>query len=46
MWFTTIKRYYDTKHPSYDNENLKVFVKANMITKEQYTEITDQAYIE
>ncbi|MGE8080523.1 XkdX family protein [Peribacillus loiseleuriae] len=46
MWFTTIKRYYDTEHPSYNNDSLKVFVKAKMITSEQYTEITGQAYTE
>jgi uncharacterized XkdX family phage protein len=44
MWFDTIKRYYDNGHPSYTNEGVKIFVQAEMITAEQYTEITDQAY--
>ena len=44
MWFNTIKRFYDSGHPSYTNENLKVFVKAEMITAEQYTLITDEPY--
>jgi uncharacterized XkdX family phage protein len=44
MWFNTIKRYYDNGHPSYTDENLKTFVKANMITEDQYTEITGVPY--
>ncbi|WP_084552222.1 XkdX family protein [Bacillus cihuensis] len=46
MWYSTIKRYYDEKHPSYNDESLKVFVKAKMITEDQYTEITGKAYTE
>lgn len=44
MWFNTIKRFYDSGHPSYTNESLKLFVKANMITAEQYKLITDESY--
>jgi uncharacterized XkdX family phage protein len=44
MWFNTIKRFYDNGHPAYTNENLKVFVKANMITSGQYQQITDEPY--
>ncbi|WP_306009333.1 XkdX family protein [Bacillus sp. MMSF_3328] len=46
MWYTTIKRYYDNSHPSYNDESLKTFVKAGMLTGNQYTEITDKAYTE
>lgn len=45
-WFDTIKKYYDNGHPSYNNESLKTFVKAKMITSEQYQEITGKAYTE
>ena len=45
-WFDTIKKYYDTKHPSYNNESLKVFVKAGMITSEQYKIITGIDYVD
>lgn len=44
MWFNTIKRFYDTKHPSYTDENLKTFVKAEMISADQYEQITGKAY--
>lgn len=44
MWFNTIKKYYDNGHPSYDDESLKIFISASMISEEQYTEITDEAY--
>ena len=44
MWFNTIKRFYDGGHPSYTDENLKVFVVANMITAEQYEQITGEPY--
>lgn len=45
MWFDTIKKYYDEGHPSYTDENLKVFVKAKMITDTQYKEITTIEYV-
>lgn len=45
MWFTTVKRYYDMKHPSYTDEGIKVFVAAKMITAEQYKQITDIEYV-
>ncbi|MEK4403426.1 XkdX family protein [Sporosarcina sp. FSL K6-6792] len=45
MWFNTVKRYYDNGHASYTDESLKVFVKANMIIAEQYTEITGIEYV-
>ncbi|EWG08910.1 XkdX family protein [Cytobacillus firmus] len=45
MWYTTIKRYYDNGHPSYNDESLKTFVKAGMITGVQYEEITGVPYL-
>ena len=45
MWFDTVKRYYDNGHKSYTDESLNVFVKANMITADQYTEITGIEYV-
>lgn len=44
-WFNTIKRYYDNGHPSYTNEGIKVFVKASMITEQQYKDITGIEYV-
>jgi uncharacterized XkdX family phage protein len=44
MWYSTIKRYYDSKHPAYTNEGVKIFVQAEMITADQYTEITGVSY--
>ncbi|MED1908538.1 XkdX family protein [Cytobacillus firmus] len=44
MWYSTIKRYYDNGHHSYTDESLKNFVKANMISADQYTEITGVPY--
>ncbi|WP_370225304.1 XkdX family protein [Cytobacillus sp.] len=44
MWYSAIKRYYDNGHPSYNDESLKTFVKASMITSDQYTEITGVPY--
>ncbi|MFJ7585660.1 XkdX family protein [Bacillus cereus] len=44
MWYSTVKRYYDNGHPSYTDESLKIFVKASMITSDQYTEITGVPY--
>lgn len=44
MWFNTIKRYYDNKHTSYTNDSLKVFVKVDMLTANQYEEITGIEY--
>lgn len=46
MWFAIIKKFYDDKHPSYTNENLKIFVKAKMITVEEYKQITGIEYNE
>lgn len=45
MWFTTIKRFYDSGHTAYNDESLKNFVVANMITSQQYKEITDIKYV-
>ena len=45
-WFETIKRFYDEGKPRYDNEGIKVFVKAGYITPEQYKEITGIDYVE
>lgn len=40
--FKIIKRYYDKGF--YVKEDVKVFVKANQITEEEYQEITGEAY--
>ena len=42
-WFEKIKRYYDKG--IYINDEVKVFVKGNKITEEQYKEITGDNYI-
>lgn len=44
MWYSTVKRFYDNGHPSYNDESIKVFVQAEMITAEQYEQITGKAY--
>jgi len=46
MWYTRIKYFYESAHPSYTNERLKTFVKAGMITADQYYEITKVQYVE
>ena len=43
-WFEKVKRYYDMG--KYTNEQMKVFVKGNKITAEQYKEITGIKYEE
>lgn len=45
MWYPIIKRYYDNQHPSYDNDSLKTFVVAKMITAEEYQQITGVEYV-
>ena len=45
-WFKQVKRFYDEGKPRYDNEGVKVFVKAGYITAEQYQEITGVDYTE
>lgn len=42
MWFVSVKNYYDMG--LYTKNNVKVFVKANMITKADYATITGDAY--
>lgn len=42
--FKIIKRYYDKGF--YSKEDVKVFVKANQITEEEYQEITGDPYSE
>ena len=42
--FKIIKRYYDKGF--YVKEDVKVFVKANQITEEEYQEITGEDYSE
>lgn len=42
-WFEKIKRYYDKG--IYINDEVKVFVKGNKITEDQYQEITGEDYI-
>lgn len=44
MWYTTIKRFYDNGHPAYNDESLKTFVSAKMITVQQYEQITGIEY--
>lgn len=41
-WFEKIKRYYDMG--KYDNEQVKIFVKSNKITAEEYELITGEKY--
>ncbi|MDR5586607.1 XkdX family protein [Clostridium aquiflavi] len=41
--FSYIKEYYNLK--LYDNEKVKVFVKVNWITIEQYKDITGVDYV-
>lgn len=45
MWYNTVKRYYDMKHPLYTDESLKGFVVTDMITAEQYKKITGIEYV-
>ena len=42
MLFKVVKRYYDIK--IYSKDNVKVFVRADKITAEQYKEITGEVY--
>lgn len=42
-WFEKVKRYYDNK--LYTKEQVKVFVKTNKITVEEYKEITKEDYV-
>lgn len=44
MWYSIVKRYYDNQHPLYDNDSLKTFVVAKMITAEEYEQITNVDY--
>ena len=46
MWYSIIKRYYDNQHPLYNNDSLKTFVTARMITQEEYEQITGVGYSE
>ena len=41
-WFEKVQRYYNKGY--YNIEDVKVFVKAKKITKEQYKEITGVDY--
>ncbi|MBO3443422.1 XkdX family protein [Clostridium sp. CCUG 7971] len=43
MWKDTIKKWYE--EDLYNNEDVKVFVVAKMITTEEYKEITNEDYI-
>ncbi|WP_397537882.1 XkdX family protein [Rummeliibacillus pycnus] len=45
MWYNTVKRFYDLKHPLYTDESLKGFVVTNMISTEQYEIITSIEYV-
>ncbi|MDF1510605.1 XkdX family protein [Robertmurraya sp. DFI.2.37] len=44
LWFNTVKRFYDNRHPLYTNESLKGFVQTKMITAHEYQEITNIPY--
>jgi uncharacterized XkdX family phage protein len=44
MWYTTVKRYYDNGHPAYTADAVKAFVKAKMITNDEYKQITGINY--
>lgn len=44
MWYSIIKRYYDNQHPLYNDDSLKTFVVAKMITPEEYKQITNVDY--
>ncbi len=46
MWFKTIKKYYDEKMPNYTDEGIKIFVKAKMLTEEEYKQITGIDYVD
>jgi uncharacterized XkdX family phage protein len=41
--YNSIKKYYDMG--KYTNEEMKIFVKAEWITEEQYKEITNVSYV-
>ena len=41
-WFEKVKRYYEMG--KYNNEQMKVFVKSNKITAEEYEQITGEKY--
>lgn len=43
MWYNSVKEYYDMGF--YTNDNVKVFVVANMITPEDYKKITGEDYV-
>ncbi len=43
MWFEMVKGFYKDK--LYSNDDVKVFVVAKMIDKEEYTQITGEDYI-
>jgi len=42
MWFDTVNDYYDKGY--YENEDIKIFVIAKMITETEYKEITSEDY--
>ena len=41
-WFEKVQRYYIKGY--YTNDDVKIFVKGNKITEEQYKEITGEDY--
>ena len=43
-WFRIVKRYYDMG--KYTNEQMKVFVRGEKITEEEYKQITGVEYLE
>lgn len=42
FWYNTIKRYFEMGF--YTNENMRLFVQADKITKEQFVEIVGSSY--
>lgn len=46
MWYPIIKRYFDNRHQLYNIDSLKTFVTANMLTPEEYKQITKVDYSE
>ncbi|MGE7827848.1 XkdX family protein [Paenibacillus sp. NPDC093718] len=44
MWYPIVKLYYDNQYPLYNEDSLKTFVVAKMITPEEYKQITNVDY--
>lgn len=44
VWFNLAKTSHEKGYPGYDDEGLKVFVKVDWITSEEYKQITGIDY--